>query len=314
MNEYRLGLGCMGMNLKNKNESIETIREAISKGINLLNTGDFYGQGESELVVGEALNGIDRDKYFISVKFGVLPNPEGGIYGLDVEPFHIKAHLAYSLKRLGLEYIDLYQPARMDTNIPIEDIMIEMESLVKKGLIKHIGLSMVDAKTLRRACKVYPVHTVEIEYSIVNRDAEKELIGTAKELGVRVLSFGAVGHGLLTNKVLEKNNSIVGFGMLSKDNYEQNIALVHELKKIADEKDATVSELAIAWTLSKYNNIDTLFGTTHKENIDSSIKASKLKLTSDDIKKIEEVMSEEKIAGKGMRNFVFTNGRMTLQK
>ncbi len=200
----RLGLGCMGMSKsRNMESSIKTIHTALDQGIILFNTGEFYGQGDSEMIVGEALKGISRENYFLSVKFGVLPAPEGGIYGLDVEPSRIKAHLVYSLRRLGLEYVDLYQPARMDTAIPVEEIIGSMSELVQAGFIKNIGLSMVDADTLRRVHKVHPIHTVEMEYSLINRGIEKELITTAKELGVKVFAFGTAGHGLLTENVFE---------------------------------------------------------------------------------------------------------------
>lgn len=169
----RIGLGCMGMSRSNEEKSIKTIHAALDGGITLLNTGNFYASGESEIVVGEALKDVPRDKYFLSVKFGVLFEPYGGIYGLDVNPFHIKAQLNYSLHRLGLKYVDLYQPARMDSAIPIEEIMKVLVELKEKGFIKNIGLTEVDADTLRRAHKIHPVHTVELEYSLIGRELKK---------------------------------------------------------------------------------------------------------------------------------------------
>ena len=177
----RLGLGTMGMNIRaNRETSIRTIHAALDAGITLFNTGEFYQGSESEMVFGEAVKGVNRDSYFLSVKFGVLPSPEGGIYGLDVKPFNVKGHLPYSLRRLGLDYIDLYQPARQDTTVPVEDLVGAIADQVKAGYIRHIGLSMVDADTLRRACKVHPIHTVEMSYSLIDRSIEAELIVAAK--------------------------------------------------------------------------------------------------------------------------------------
>lgn len=312
----RLGLGCMGMSKsRNMESSIKTIHTALNQGITLLNTGEFYQQGDSEMIVGEAIKGIRREDYFLSVKFGVLPAPEGGIYGLDVDPSRIKAHLVYSLRRLGLDYVDLYQPARMDTAIPVEEIIGSMSELVKTGFIKNIGLSMVDADTLRRAHKVYPIHTVEMEYSLINRDIEKELIATAKELGVKVLAFGTAGHGLLTDKIFEQSPSKGAHSpMFSPDNFEKNIELVKAVKEIADKKDVTLSELAIAWSLAKYDHVQSLIGTTNPEHLLSAINSTKIVLTQEEIMQIEEAIPEEKIAGRGMRNLIFTNGKMSLAK
>lgn len=165
----RLGLGCMGMNLSNKDRSIETIHYALDHGVTLLNTGEFYGGGESEMVLREALLGVPRDKYFISVKFGVLPKPGGGIYGLDVKPWNVKAHLAYSLHRLGLDYVDLYEPARMDETIPVEELIGALEECVKGGYVRHIGLTQLSPENLERAAKVHTIHTFEANYSVINR-------------------------------------------------------------------------------------------------------------------------------------------------
>lgn len=293
----RLGLGTMGMHLGNKETSIKTIHTALDSGITLFNTGGFYNGGESEMTTGEALKGIERDRYFLSVKFGVLPQPGGGIYGLDNNPFHVKAHLANSLHRLGLEYIDLYQPARQDTEIPVEEVVGAIAEQVKAGYVRHIGLSMVDAETLRRACKVHPIHTVEMAYSMIDRSIEKELVDTAKELGVKVLAFGTVGHGLLTDHVQEKD-----------------APFVRKIQEIADEKGVTLSQLALAWSLAKYDHVQSLIGTTNPEHLVSAIDALNIELTQEDIVRIENACPTYKIYGRRMRNFVFTNGRMSLKE
>lgn len=309
----RLGLGCMGMSSRrNPENSIKTIRTALDAGITLFNTGEFYSTGESEMIVGQAMRGVPRDSYFLSVKFGVLPQPGGGIYGLDNTPFHMKGHLAYSLARLGMDYVDLYQPARQDTEIPVEEVVGELSRLVEAGIIRHIGLSMVDAETLRRACRVYPIHTVEMEYSLINRSIEKELIDTAKELGVKVLAFGTVGHGLLSDNALENaENPRFGRGLLGPEHRETNLPLIRAVKEIADEKGVTLSQLALAWSLAKYDHVQSLVGTTNPEHLMSAVDALKLTLTDEDIARIEAACPEEKISGRSMRNFRFTNGHMS---
>ena len=232
----------MGMNRSNAQRSIDTIHAALDAGVTLFNTGDFYGAGESEMVVGEALKGVPRDRYFLSVKFGVLPQPGGGIYGLDVKPFNVKAHLAYSLKRLGLDYVDLYQPARMDESVPVEELMETLTGLMKEGYIRHIGLTQISPETLRRASAVHPVHTVELEYSLAERGIEKEMLGTAQGLGVNVLAFGALAHGLLSDRFLDNSaRPHIPAGMFAPENLSHNQKLVRALRKIAEEKGTSVA-------------------------------------------------------------------------
>lgn len=310
----RLGLGCMQMSCRrNPENSKKTIHAAIDAGITLFNTGEFYNVGESEMIVGEALREVPRDSYFLAVKFGVLPSPGGGIYGLDNTPYHIKGHLAYSLSRLGMDYVDLYQPARPDTAIPVEEVVGEIAELVKAGYVRHIGLSMVDAETLRRACKVHHIHTIEVQYSLIERSIEKELIATAAELGVKVLAFGTIGHGLLVDNVLEnRSNPRMPQSYLAPEHRENNLALIHALSEIAAEKGVKLSQLALAWSLAKYDHVQSLVGTTNPEHLMSAVDALKLELTAEDIARIEEACPADKIRGKGSRNFVFTNGRMSL--
>lgn len=310
----RLGLGTMGMsNRRNPENSVKTIHAALDAGITLFNTGEFYNGSESELIVGEALKGVNHDNYFLSVKFGVLPAPEGGIYGLDVNPHNVKGHLTYSLRRLGLDYIDLYQPARQDTEIPVEEVVGAIAEQVEAGYVRHIGLSMVDAETLRRACKVHPIHTVEMEYSLIERGIEKELIAAAKELGVKVLAFGTVGHGLLRDDIQDVAvDPRMGRGLLAPEHREKNIAMIQKVKEIADEKGVTLSQLALAWSLAKYDHVQSLIGTTNPMHLQSAIDALQIELNDEDIIKIENALPAEKVGGKGMRNFVFTNGRMSL--
>ena len=311
----RLGLGTMGMHFGNRKKSVKTIHKALDAGISLLNTGEFYCGSESEMVTGEALRGVDRDRYFLSVKFGVSPSPEGGIYGIDVKPFNVKGHLTYSLRRLGLEYIDLYQPARQDTTVPVEELVGAIAEQVKAGYVKHIGLSMVDAQTLRRACKVHPIHTVEMEYSLIERGIENELIATAKELGVKVLAFGTVGHGLLTERVFDGiSDPRLSHGLLAPEHRDENLKMLREFKNIADEKGVSMSQLALAWSLAKYDNVQSLIGTTSPEHLQASVDALSIELNEADINTIEAAVPSDKMGGNGMRKFVFTDGRMSLAK
>ena len=305
----RLGLGCMGMNLSNKDRSVETIHYALEQGITLLNTGEFYGGGESEMVLREALAGVPRDSYFLSVKFGVLPKPGGGIYGLDVKPFHVKAHLAYSMHRLGIDYIDLYQPARMDETVPIEELIGALEECVKEGYIGSIGLTQLPAQTLERAAKVYPIHTVELDYSLANRRIETNgILETAKDNHINVLVFGVLAHGLLSERAF--GNTAGGRpGLFTPD----NISMVSDLKGIADEKNTTIEKLAQAYIYAKHPDMNVLIGTTSKEHLQDSIDALSLELTSNDIQRIEEIFLPDKVQGIGMRDFVFRDGRMGLK-
>lgn len=292
----RLGLGCMGMNLSNKARSIETIHCALDRGITLLNTGEFYGGGESEMVLREALAGVPRDRYFISVKFGVLPQPGSGIYGLDVNPFHVKAHLAYSLHRLGLDYVDLYQPARMDESVPVEELMDALQACVKEGYVQHIGLTQLTPDNLQRAARVAPIHTVELAYSLVNRDIEQNgVLETAKNNGIGVLAFGVLAHGRLSDGAVTESGGKRFPG----------------IEEIASEKHTTVEKLAQAYVYAKNPEMSVLIGTTRREHLQDSIDALSVDLSAEDIRRIEAAVPAEATQGMGMRNIIFRNGRMS---
>ena len=287
----RLGLGCMGMNLSNKDRSIETIRYALDSGITLLNTGEFYGGGESEMVLGKALKGVPRDKYFLSVKFGVLPKPGGGIYGLDVKPFNVKAHLAYSMHRLGLDYIDLYQPARMDESVPVEELIGALEDCIKEGYIGCIGLTQLTPDNLERAAKIHPIKMVELDYSLANRSIEHNgILETARRNGIDVLAFGVLSHGILSDTPV--GNAASGR---------------------PQEKHTTVENLAQAYVYAKNPDMSVLIGTTRKEHLEDSIHALSVELSSEDIRRIEAVFPADKLQGMHMRNFIFRNGQIVAQ-
>ena len=307
----RLGLGCMGMSVwRNAERSIKTVHTALDKGITFLNTGNFYQCGESEMLLGQALRGIDRDKYFVSVKFGLLFAPDGRMYGLDVNPAHFKAQLTYSLRRLGLDYVDLYQPCRMDSTIPVEDIIGELAELKKAGYIRNIGLTEIDAETLRRAHKVHPIHTVELEYSLIDRSIESDIVPSAKELGINVLVFGVLGHGLLNDRTLEgKGAGVMSPGLLSTENLPKNLPLVRALKDIADSKNVSLSQLMTAWSLKQLPEAMCLVGTTSPEHLQDNIDALDIELSAEDMKNISELARTHKVYGNDMRKLSFTGGQ-----
>ena len=307
----RLGLGCMGMNMSNKDRAIETIHYALDNGITLLNTGEFYGGGESEMVLRDALKDVPRDKYFLSVKFGVLPQPGGGIYGLDVKPFNVKAHLAYSMHRLGLDYIDLYQPARMDESVHVEELIGALSDLVKEGYIGNIGLTELSPENLERAAKVHPIKTVELDYSLANRRIEQNgILETARKNNIDVLVFGVLSHGLLsdaTDSAHPAGNPSAKRPGLPPELREE---LLSGIRGIAREKDTTVENLAQAYVYAKNPDMRILIGTTRKEHLQDSIDAMAVDLSAEDVQRIESVFPAEKLHGMGMRNIIFRDGQI----
>lgn len=313
--EYKgFGLGCMGLSTVNQTESTAVIHAALDEGVSFLNTGDFYGSGESEMAIGEALKGYNRDKFYVSVKFGALVSPSGKMYGLDVHPDRIKNYLVHSLKRLKLDYIDLYQPCRIDLGIPVEETIGAIAELVKEGYVRHIGLSQVDASTIEKAQAVHKIEAVELDYSLFNRGIEKDIISTARKLDIDIVSFGTIAHGLLngtwTRERLERGEfrSNMMSPLFSKENIRKNIELVENFKQIADEKKVTISQLAHAWVLSKGEDIIPLIGTSKVKHFKDSIAAKDLLLSKDDIQRIEAAIPQEKIAGESFRKIQFRNG------
>ncbi|OCX54345.1 aldo/keto reductase [Mucilaginibacter sp. PPCGB 2223] len=250
----KLGLGCMRMSsiwggpAPDENESIATINQALDSGINFLNTGDFYGAGHNEMLIGKAIKGR-RDDAFISVKFGAIFH-NGQHLGLDLRPVAIKNFINYSLTRLGVETIDLYQPCRMNDSVPIEDIIGTIADLIKEGKVKHIGVSEITAAQLREANSVYPISALEIGYSLADRQIETELLPAAKELGIAVVAFANTAEGLLTGEMkapLAANDYHAHFSRFQGDNLVRNLKKVEVLKQLAKDKGATPTQIAIAW-------------------------------------------------------------------
>jgi aryl-alcohol dehydrogenase-like predicted oxidoreductase len=299
-----IGLGAMGMSdfygPADESESIATIHAALEAGVTLIDTGDYYGAGHNEMLIGRALAGGKRAKAVISVKFGALRHPNGAWLGYDMRPVAVKSALAYTLKRLGTDYIDIYRPGRVPPDPPIEDIVGAATELVKEGYVRHIGLSEAGAESIRRACAVHPIADLQIEYSILSRGIERAILPTLRELGVGVTAYGVLSRGLISDSALA-GGSRGGFRAhaprFQPENIERNLALVQALKHIASEKNATVAQLAIAWALSRGDDIVPLVGARKRERLAESLGALDLKLGAEDIARIEAAAPAEAVAG-----------------
>jgi len=287
----RIGLGCMRMTMpdgpESRKESIATIHAALDASINFLDTGDFYDSGQNEMLVGEAIKGYGRDKFFISVKYGGLVAPNGRPYGIDMRPLTVTNYLTYSLKRLGVDYVDLYQPCRIDPEIPVEETIEPIAQMVKAGYVKHIGLSMVDAQTLRRAHAFHPISLVEVEYSLFDRNIEKELIPTARELGIGIVAVGVLAHGLLTKERLQEMRN--RFPQFYSANFDKNVSRLDALGKMAEEKQITLPQLLAAWVLSQGGDIMPLDGARKVAQLQESMKALDVSLSKSDLERIDAV-------------------------
>ncbi|WP_255294826.1 aldo/keto reductase [Bacillus sp. AFS041924] len=302
-----MGLGCMGMSWlygeADRKESIATIQEALESGITLLDTGDFYGNGHNELLIKEALLGASRENIFISVKFDGKHHSAGDKYGVeDNRPEAIKDFLKYTLQRLGVEYIDLYQPARIDPNIPIEETVGAISDLVKEGYVRHIGLSEVGVKTIRRAHAIYPLSWVQSEYSLFNREIEVEILPTLRELGISLSAYGVLSRGLLSGawtkeRMLSSNDKRMKAPRFMNENLEKNLMLVEALREIALEKQVPVSHLAIGWVLSKQENVIPLIGARKRTQLRETVDVTKLSLSAGDLARIEKAVPQELVAG-----------------
>ena len=300
------GLGTMGMSdmygtkqNRNDEDSIATIRAALDMGINFLDTGDYYGAGHNELLIREALKGR-KDKPVISVKFGALRSPSGDWLGFDNRPEAVKNFAAYSLNRLNVDAIDIYQPGRIQPAIPIEDTVGAIADLIKDGKVKYIGLSEASPEIIRRAHKVHPVTAVEVEYSLASRVIEKELLQTCRELGIGIVAYGVLSRGLLTGE-LTGNFGPTDFRAHSPrftgENFEKNKIKVEILQAMAKQKGCTASQLALAWVLQQGNDILPLFGTTKKERLKENIDAAEITLTAEELNFLDEHFPEGAFAG-----------------
>jgi aryl-alcohol dehydrogenase-like predicted oxidoreductase len=300
----RAGLGLMGMSgvygPADRAESIATIRAALDAGIALLDTGDFYGMGHSELLLAEALRGVRRDDVFVQVKFGSQRDPGGAFVGHDASPAAVKTALAYSLQRLGTDYIDLYQPARLDPDVPVEDTVGAIAEMVTAGYVRYIGLSEMGAKTIRRAHAVHTIAALQIEYSLMSRGIEAEILPTVRELGLSVTAYGVLSRGLLsggTARDIAANDPRTRFPRFRAENLPRNLALLGALEAIAAERGVTAAQLAIAWVCSRGDDIIPLIGTKRRGRLAEALGGVGLTLGASEIAAIEAAVPAGQVAG-----------------
>lgn len=301
-----IGLGCMGMSgsygPSDETESIATIHAALDAGINLLDTGDFYGMGHNELLINKALQGRPRDQVIISVKFGGLRDADGGWGGVDARPAAVKNFLAYTLQRLGTDYVDIYRPARLDPNVPIEETVGAIADMVKAGHVRYIGLSEVGAETIRRATSVQPIADLQIEYSLISRGIEDNILPTCRELGIGVTAYGVLSRGLISGHWSKERSNTPGdfrnvSPRFSQENLDHNLALVEALRGIAEAKGGTVAQVAIAWALARGEDIIPLVGARQRTRLTEALGALELKMTADDLAQIEQTIPADAVAG-----------------
>ncbi|MFF0390907.1 aldo/keto reductase [Kitasatospora sp. NPDC004615] len=301
-----LGLGLMGMSdaygAADDTESVATVHAALDAGITLLDTGDFYGMGHNEMLLRDALRGRDRDSAVISVKFGALRDPLGAPLGVDARPAAVKTSLAYSLRRLGTDHIDIYRPARLDPAVPIEETVGAIAEMVRAGLVRHIGLSEVGAETLRRAHAVHPIADLQIEYSLLSRGIEAEILPTARELGIGITAYGVLSRGLLSGHWSRQRElgerDFRGFSpRFQGENLDHNLALVEALRAVADTKGATVAQVAIAWVAAQGKDVVPLVGARRRDRLAEALAAGTLDLTAADLTAIERAVPADSAAG-----------------
>jgi aryl-alcohol dehydrogenase-like predicted oxidoreductase len=301
-----IGLGCRGMSgvygPAEEPESIATIREALDTGINLLDTGDYYGMGHNELLIREALRGRDRNGVVISVKFGALRGPDNAFIGIDGRPVAVRNFLAYSLRRLGTDYIDVYRLGRVDPQVPIEETVGAIAEMISAGYVRHVGLSEAGAETVRRAHAIHPVADLQIEYSLLSRGIEAEILPTCRQLGVGVTAYGVLSRGLLggawsSGRPASAGDMRAHMPRFRRENLERNLALVDALRTIAEAKGVTVGQIAIAWVLARGEDIVPLVGTTRRDRLAEAVGALELELSEDDLAAIERVVPPGAAAG-----------------
>jgi aryl-alcohol dehydrogenase-like predicted oxidoreductase len=300
-----IALGCMGMSgmygPADRAESLGTIHAALDAGVTLLDTGDFYGMGHNEMLIAEALGGIARDRVQVSVKFGALRDPMSGWRGYDARPAAVTNFLAYSLQRLRLDHIDIYRPARLDPNVPIEETIGAVATMVQAGYVRHIGLSEVGSETIRRAAAVHPIVDLQIEYSLLSRGIEDDILPTCRELGIAVTAYGVLSRGLLSGNWRKAGAGPGDFRTHSPrfqdGNVERNLTLVEALRAIAAATGATVSQIAIAWVAAQGADIIPVIGARRRDQLAESLGALRLALTADDLAAIERAVPRGAAAG-----------------
>jgi len=300
-----LGLGCMGMSgmygPADRGEAIATIHAALEAGIDLLDTGDFYGSGHNELLLREALRQVPRDRVRLSVKFGALRDPAGGWLGFDARPVAMKNFLAYSLQRLGADYIDIYRPARLDPQVPIEDTVGAIADMVRAGYVRHIGLSEVGAHTLRRAAAVHPICDLQIEYSLISRSIEDAILPACRALGIGITAYGVLSRGLISGHWRAGATAASDWRAhgprFQAGNLERNLALVESLRAIAQSAALSVAQLAIAWVLAQGADIVPLVGARRCDQLAEALGALQRPLDAATLTALAQVVPRDAAAG-----------------
>jgi pyridoxine 4-dehydrogenase len=304
-----IGLGCMGMSdfygPSDRAESIATIHAALDQGITLLDTGDFYGMGHNEMLIGEALKGRKRDQVQISVKFGALRSPDRAWAGYDSRPAALRNFLAYSLQRLGVDYIDIYRPARLDPAVPIEATVGAIADLIKAGYVRYIGLSEVGAKTIRRAQAVHPIADLQIEYSLISRGIEKEILPVCRELGIGITAYGVLSRGLISGHWTKDRDNGTDFRSRSPrfqgENLDTNLALVEKMRALAAQIGVSVAQVAIAWVAAQAGaqraSIVPLVGARRRDRLTEALGALNVSLSADDLAALERAIPPGAAAG-----------------
>ena len=300
-----LGLGCMGMSgmygASDEAQSVATLHAALDEGINLIDTGDFYGMGHNEMLIGRAIRDR-RDQAILSVKFGALRDPSNGWGGLDGRPSAVKNFLAYSLQRLGVDHIDIYRMARLDPNVPVEDTIGAIADMVKAGYVRHIGLSEVGTETIKRAHATHPICDLQIEYSLVSRKPETDIFPVLKSLGIGVTAYGVLSCGLLSGSRLQGPKDMrAHLPRFSGDNAVKNRQLVSVLNQLAVELNASASQVAIAWVLAQAQKLGldvvALVGSRTTLQLHESVGALGLTLTEADLHRIETAIPVGAVSG-----------------
>jgi aryl-alcohol dehydrogenase-like predicted oxidoreductase len=292
-----IGLGCMGMSdfygASNRAESIATIHAALDAGVTLLDTGDFYGMGHNEMLMAEALKNRPRDALILSVKFGPQRDPAGAWIGFDGRPCAVKTSLAYTLRRLNVDYVDIYRPARLDPSVPIEDTIGAIADMIKAGYVRFIGLSEVGAETIRRAAATHPIADLQIEYSLISRGIETTILPACRALGVGVTAYGVLSRGLISGYWAQSRETGAGdfratIPRFQGANLEKNLTLVEAIRSIAQAKGTTVAQIAIAWVLSRGEDIVPLVGARRRERLAESLGALAVTLDAADRSALEQ--------------------------